>query len=143
MLVLALIVVIGVFSFFYRMYHHDVEALEDFTASYQRFDRAMSDFSANGTNNLENKADAALTELNAKAAFRLSSLIKNDGLIPPLALRIVDLSQKELNNLKVYKTAARGKNTGLAELAKEYNNLTERRKTAYARFKELAEIEVD
>ncbi|MEK7282008.1 MAG: hypothetical protein AAB037_06645 [Chloroflexota bacterium] len=45
LLVLALLVIVGVFFFFSRMYHNDIKALEDFMASYQKFDKAISDFS--------------------------------------------------------------------------------------------------
>lgn len=45
LLVLATVVTVGVFLFFYRMYHKDVKALEDFLASYEKFDKAISDFS--------------------------------------------------------------------------------------------------
>lgn len=45
LLVLALVVLVGAFLLFYRFYHNDVKALEDFSASYEKFDRAISDFS--------------------------------------------------------------------------------------------------
>jgi len=45
LLVLALVVIVGAFSFFYRMYHNDVKELTDFLASYKKFDKAISDFS--------------------------------------------------------------------------------------------------
>lgn len=45
LLVLALVVIVGVFFFFYRIYRNDVKALEDFVASYENFDKAISDFS--------------------------------------------------------------------------------------------------
>jgi hypothetical protein len=43
--VLVLVVIVGVFFFFYRMYHNDVKELSDFSASYEKFDKAISDFS--------------------------------------------------------------------------------------------------
>ncbi len=44
LLVVALLALGGV-SFLYRLYHHDVKALGGFVASYERFDKATSDFS--------------------------------------------------------------------------------------------------
>lgn len=87
-LVLALIVIVGVFSFFYRMHNNDIKALEDFLASYEKFDKAISDFSVpvftsnldlNKTDDLESEAGDALIELNHNASARISSLTKNDG----------------------------------------------------------------
>ena len=149
LLVLALVVLVGAFLFFYRFYHNDVKALEDFSASYENYDKAISDFSVpvfetnldlNKTDDLESKASDALIELNTKAAFRLSSLIKNDSAIPPLALEIADFSGKELDNLRAYKKAVQSKNADLNGLAKEYGELTSKRKTAYARFQGLAPL---
>ncbi len=139
LLVLTLIVMAGVFFFFYRFYYHDVKALKNFTLSYERFDRAISNFSVGETDDLNIKADGALHELTHAASFRLSSLIKNDGLIPPLALEIADFSGKELDALRAYKRLGQSKNSDLDRLAKEYGDLASRRKTAYARFRELAE----
>jgi len=140
LLVLALVVIVVFFFFFIRLYHHDVKALEDFVASYKKFDKAISDFSISKTDDLENKASNAIIELSAKATFRLSSLIKNDALIPPLALEIADFSGKELDNLSSYKRAMQSKNADLNVLAIEYGDLTSKRKDAYARFQELAEL---
>jgi hypothetical protein len=148
-LVLALIVIVGVFSFFYRMHNNDIKALTEFLASYEKFDKAISGFSVpvfasnldlNKTNDLESKAGDALIELNTKATFRLSSLIKNDGLIPPSALEIADFSGKELESLKAYKRAIQSKNADLDGLAKEYGDLASKRKAAYARFQGLAPL---
>ena len=137
LLVLALAVIGAFFFFFVRLYHRDVKALEDFVASYKKFDKAIADFSLGRTADLENIAGNALGELRAKAAFRLSSLIKNDALIPPLALDIADFSGKELDNLSFYIRAMRSKNADLNVLAKEYGDLSSKRKDAYARFQEL------
>jgi hypothetical protein len=137
LLVLVLVIIMSAFFFFYRMYNHDIEALTDFVASYEKFDKAISDFSIGKTDDLESKAGDALIELNAKAAFRLSSLIKNDGVIPPLALEIADFSGKELDTLNAYTRAIQSKNADLGGLAKEYGDLTSKRKTAYARFRGL------
>ncbi len=137
LLVLALIVIVGVVFFFSRLYHNDVRALTDFVASYEKFDKTMSDFSIGGTDDLESKAGDALIELNAKATFRLSSLIKHDALIPPLAREIADFSAKELDTLRAYKRAIQSENADLDGLGKEYDDLMNKRKTAYARFRGL------
>jgi hypothetical protein len=233
LLVLVLVVIVGIFFFFYRLYHNDIKALENFVASYEKFDKAVSDFSIpifasnlegapaldqfskiynqitvsmqdtrpngdrlalakeaislnnylldylNKTDDLESKAGDALIDLNTKAAAlsRLSSLIKNDAVIPPSALEIADFSGKELDNLSAYKRAIwdkrditnkllqnivddngglngfikflrqkdnqakiQSKNADLDGLAKEYGELTSKRKTAYARFQGLAPL---
>ncbi len=148
-LVLALIVIVGVFSFFYRMHHNDVKVLTEFLASYEKFDKAISDFSVpvfasnldlNKTNDLESKAGDALIKLNTKAAARLSSLTKNDAALMSKMLEIADFSVKELDNLRAYKRAIQSKNADLDGLAKEYGELTSKRKTAYARFQGLAPL---
>ena len=140
LLILALVVIVGVFFFFSRLYHNDIKALEGFVASYEKFDKAISDFSISKTDDLESKASDALIELNTKATFRLSSLIKNDGLIPPSALEIADFSGKELESLQAYKRAIQSKNADLDGLAKEYGDLASKRKAAYARFQGLAPL---
>jgi hypothetical protein len=138
LLIIALVVVAGIFFFFYRFYHNDVKALADFSVSYEKFDKAISDFSINKTDDLESKAGDTLIKLNAKATFRLSSLIKNDAKLMDQALEVADLSGKELESLRAYKRAIQSKNADLDGLAKEYGDLTSKRKTAYARFQELS-----
>jgi hypothetical protein len=135
--IVVLVVSAGVFSFFCRFYHNDVKALENFLASYEKFDKAISDFSISKTGDLESKAGDALSELNTKATFRISSLIKNDAKLMDQAREIADLSGKELDSLRVYKGAIQSKNADLDGLAKEYGDLTSKRKAAYARFREL------
>ncbi len=156
---LALVVCGAIFFFFCRMHHNDLKALEDFSASYEKFDKAISDFSIpvhasnlegplaldqfnkiysqitgsmqdtlsndsrlalakeaislsnylldylNKTDDLESKAGDALIELNTRAGALsgLSSLIKNDALIPLSAREIAEFSGKELDNLSAYK----------------------------------------
>ena len=140
LLILALVVIVSIFFFFYRFYHNDVKALEDFLASYEKFDKAILDFSISKNDDLESKAGDAFIKLNIKATFRISSLIKNDAELMDKAREIADLSGKELESLRAYKRAIQSKNTGLDGLAKEYGDLTNKRKTAYARFRELAEL---
>ena len=137
LLILVLVVLVGAFLFFYRMYHKDVKALEDFLASYEKFDKAISDFSIGETDDLESKAGDALGEFTTKASVRISSLIKNDAKLMSTALEIADFSGKELATLSAYKRAIQSKNADLDGLAKEYGDLTSKRKTAYARFRGL------
>ena len=135
--VLALVVIVGVFSFFSRMYHNDIKALKGFLASYETFDKAISDYSISKTADLESKARDALIELNTKATFRLSSLIKNDAELMDQALEVADHSGKELESLRAYKRAIQSKSSDLDGLAKEYGDLTSNRRAAYARFQGL------
>ena len=137
LLIVVLAVAAGIFFLFYRMYHNDIKELTDFLASYEKFDKAISDFSMSKTDDLEGKPGDALIELNTKATFRLSSLIKNDAKLMDQALEVADLSRKELESLKAYKRAIQSKNADLDGLAKEYGDLTSKRKAAYARFREL------
>jgi len=138
LLIFALVVIVGVFFFFSRFYHNDTKALTDFVASYEKFDKAISDFSIGETDDLESKAGDALIELNTKAAVRISSLVENDAEIMSKELEIAEFSGKELDNLRASKRAIQSKNADLDGLAKEYGDLNSKRKTAYARFQELA-----
>lgn len=163
-LVLALVVIGGVFLFFFRLYNNDVKALESFSASYEKFDKAISYFSSGKTDGLESKAEDALYQVTRTASFRLSSLIKNDAIIPPLALEIADLSRKELDYLSAYKKAIQnepqhqnldcakqqslmveiwcgGKDANLDKLVKEYGDIDSKRKTAYTSFQGLVGIQ--
>jgi hypothetical protein len=136
--VLILVVIIGIFFFFYQMYHKDMKKLTDFVASYEKFDQAISDFSINKTDDLEGKTSNVLLELKTKATFRISSLIRNEGEAMKLALEIADLSEKEFDSLKAYKEAIQNKNASLDRFSKQYDDLANNRKSAYARFQELA-----
>lgn len=136
--IIVLVVLVGVFFFFYRFYHNDVKALADFSVSYEKFDKTISDFSITKTGDFESKAGDALIELNTKATFRLSSLIKNDAELMDQAVEVADLSGRELDSLRVYNGAIQRKNADLDGLAKEYDNLKSKRKAAYVRFQKLA-----
>lgn len=139
-LVSALVVILGIFFFFYRMYQNDMKALTDFSVSYQAFNTAIADFSMSKTADAESKAQNAWEKLDAKAHFQLSSLIKNDNVIPPLALQIASLSRQELEKLRLYEIAIQNKNANADTLAKIYADLTNQRKAAYTHFEELAEL---
>ncbi len=119
LLVLALIVIAGVFFFVFRLHQGDVKALTEFVASYEKFDKAVSSYSLGGTDDLKSKANAALVELNASSAVRISSLVQHDAELMSTELEIADFSAKELAGLSAYKSS-------------------DKRKTAYARFQELA-----
>jgi hypothetical protein len=146
-LILTLFVLIGL-AFVYRLYHRDVQALKDFSVAYNKFEKVISDFSrplfapnlegARAADELERKAEEALTELKTKASARISSLIKNDGDLMDITREIADFSEKELEALKAYQRGAADKNADLDRFAKELGDLTCERQTAYARFRELA-----
>lgn len=123
LLFFAVIVILGAFFFFYRMYNHDVQALADFSGAYQNYDQAISGFSANKTAVSETQATSALADLNAKANFGLSSLIKNDSLIPAAAHEVADSAEQEFADLKTNN--------------QYFVDVSLKRKTAYARFLEL------
>ena len=138
LLVFALVVIVSVFLFFSRMYHNDIKALEGFWASYVAFDKAVSELSIHKTDDLESKAGDVLIELRTRAAFRLSSLIKNDAELMDQALEVVDLASRELESLRIYKTGAQSQNTDLDGLAEKSRVLTGERKAAFARFQGLS-----
>jgi hypothetical protein len=139
-ILLVLVPVLLAGSFFYYLYRHDVKSLDDFAASYEKFDEAVANFSTGKTGDLESRARDALAELNAKATFRLSSLIKNDNVIPPVALEVADFSGKELDALVAYEKASQSKNGNVEALAQEYSDLTSKMEATYTRFQELAEV---
>jgi hypothetical protein len=138
LLVLALVVIVGVFLFFSRMYHNDIKALESFLASYETYDKAISDFSISKTDDLESKAGDALIELNTKATFRLSSLIKNDAELMDQALEAADLARRELESLRIYRSGIQSQNADLDGLAEECWVLTGKRRASFARFQGLS-----
>ncbi len=144
LLVIPLILLAGVFFFFYRMGNNDAQALAGFSAVYEKYDKAISDFSKSifaGTptsNDLEQKANEAQTELKTKAFARISSLTKNDGELMPVMLQIADLSGKELAAATEYKNAVGDQSADMSQLASEFADLTNQRQAAYARFLELA-----
>lgn len=150
LLIVVLVVLAGVF-FFFNLFQHDVRAIKDFSVSYKKFDKAISDFSGylfssslqgtSATDDLEYKAERTLVELSTKASAKISSLIKNDAEFMRTELEIADFSGKELDALSAYKRAIRDKrDTEWDRLAKEFNDLKNKRTTAYVRFQELVEL---
>lgn len=141
LLIVVLAVLAGVFFLLHRFYHKDIKELMDFSASYEKFDKAISDFFMSKTDDLDSKAGDALIELKRKATLRLSSLIKNDAELMEQAREIANLSGRELDSLRIYKGAILSKNAALDGLAKEYGDIANKRKVAHARFQELAGLE--
>jgi hypothetical protein len=139
-LILILAVAAAVLFFFIRMYRDDIKALKGFMASYERFDRAVSDLSMGVGLELEGKAGSAAADLASKASLRLSSLIRNDAGLMDQAREVADLAQQELGSLRAYQKGIRQENADVEELAERSRILTEKRKTAYARFREFGGI---
>lgn len=148
--ILVLVALIG-FFFIFRLHYHDVKTLEQFSAAYKNFDKAIADFSESvlaskfegtlATDDLERKVDEACIELDTKASAKLSSLIKNDSELMSTTLKIADFSREELDALKAYKRAPADHNVNLDSLVKEFSDLKNKREAAYAHFKELAGLE--
>jgi hypothetical protein len=137
-LLIVLVMLAGGFYAFDHFYYKGIQSLEAFSVSYDRFDRAISEFSLTGTADSERQVDGGLRDLRSKAAFRLSSLIKNDGKLMSEALEVAELSGRELASLKAYQGAIQNKSAGGDELSKELGVLSGKRKAAFARFLELA-----
>ena len=137
--VLVLIAMVGGCFFFYRMYQNDMRALTGFVASYERFDKAIADFSASPTDSVGSAARDAFGELDAKATFRLSSLIRHEKEVMVQAREVADISRRELDSLIAYKKAVANKNPGADTLAKKYADLSSERKSVYARLLGLSE----
>jgi len=137
LLILVLAVAAGVFLFFYVMYRDDIGALRSFMASYERFDKAVSDLSVGGADDPESNAGSAAADLASKASLRLSSLIKNDASLMSQAVEVADLARREIESLRAYRLGIKNENADVDELAEASRALTDRRKEAYARFQEL------
>lgn len=135
---LVLVVLAAGLLLFFRFNRHDIKSLEGFLASYDRYDKALLALAVSQTEDGEGQAAAALDELKAKAAFRLSSLIKNDAGLMSQAREVAELAGQELESLKAYRRAVRSKNVGADELAIGHGVVREKRKAAYACFRELA-----
>ncbi|MCJ7581461.1 MAG: hypothetical protein MUP98_13120 [Candidatus Aminicenantes bacterium] len=140
LIVLVLVMSAGICFIFCHFYLNDVKALKEFSALYEIFDEAMTEYSLNRTHDLESIVEDAFIELDSKASFRISSLIKNDSELMDLIPEVARLSGKELDSLKFYTRSVREKNTDLAGLAEKYSTLSSQRKAAYARFLKLAGV---
>jgi hypothetical protein len=139
--IILVIAAVAAGSYFYlHFYARGINALLIFSASYERFDRAISEFSLNRTDDLGRQAGEALSDLQARSTFRLSSLIRNDGALMDQAREIAGLARTECENLQAYSRASRTQAVGMDRLAEELSVLSEKRKAAFARFKELGGI---
>ena len=139
-------------SIFITRFHQDIRTLTNFSASYERFDKAISDFSEgvlesnamveiSVINDLERKADIAFAELKTKATIRISSLIKNDAEFMIAELEIEEFSGKELRAVSGYKMAILDqKDMDADKLAKEISDIKNKRISAYTRFRELVDL---
>lgn len=150
LVIFVLLVLTGFFSFFIH-FHHDVKAITDFSYSYDKFDKTISDFSMSvfasnldskpAIEDLERNANGALIELKIKASERISSLIKNDAEFMNTELEIADFSGKELAVLDSCKRARYDKRDAeVDKLAKEFSDLKNKRTTAYTRFQQLVKL---
>ena len=116
----AAVLVLGA-AFVYRMGRHDVRALSDFAASYEQFDKAVS--------------EQTLNDLRVKSAMKISSLTKNDGSMMKVAREVSELAASEVSLMK----ASRLENDREAavELNARLTALQLERKAAYAHFRRL------
>ena len=140
----------GVFIIINR-FNRDVEALTVFSASYEKFDKAISSFSeslftsnpadTSVTDDLERRSYSAFADLKTKASEKISSLVKHDADFMSTELDIADLSEKELDALTDYKIEMRNKRDhDLELLAKEFSDQKNKRKAVYGHFQELVEL---
>jgi hypothetical protein len=117
----AVIVILGA-VFVYRMGRHDVRALADFAASYEQFDKRVS--------------EETLNDLRAKAAMKISSLTKNDGSMMRVVRELSDIAVTEVGVIKASRVAQHDSD-GATELAARLNDIQRERKAAYAHFQRL------
>jgi hypothetical protein len=103
---IAVMVLLGL-GFVFRMGRHDMQALRDFTASYQRFDRTMSE-APGGPGAAQ--FDAALQDLNARASMRISSLTTNDGAMMRVARQVSEAAAREVTAVNRFKQSAAARN---------------------------------
>ncbi|HMA53282.1 MAG TPA: hypothetical protein VKT17_02410 [Acidobacteriota bacterium] len=141
-LVIVLALAAIVCFFFFRMYHDDIKALKSFMAAYEHFDKAISDYADRSGLDAPAKGGEALIELQARASLRLSSLIGNDAELMDEAREIADLSRREMEGLKARDAGLKSLDPKLnaakgREPDKETEILREKRRAAYARFREL------
>ena len=142
-LLIIVLVVLAVAFFFNQMYRNDIEKLTNFSVSYEKFDKAISDFSGNTSDDLGRYTEEALAELKTNASLKISSLIKNDGELMRAELEVADFSTRELASLKAYKEGIQSKRVDLGKLAKDYADIARERKAAYANFQELTAYSKD
>lgn len=105
----------------YSMGRHDVQALSDFSFSYEHFDNTVS--------------EETLKDLQVKSTMKISSLTKNDGAMMKVARQVSDLAASEVSLIKASRLENDGE-TGV-ELNARLAELQHERKAAYAHFQRL------
>ena len=88
LLLAGLVIAAGVF-FLLNRFNRDVSAIQTFSASYEKFDKAISSFSeslftsnpadTSVTDDLERRSYSAFADLKTKASEKISSLVKHDA----------------------------------------------------------------
>jgi hypothetical protein len=106
----------------YSMGRHDVQALSDYSASYEHFDNSVS--------------EETLNDLQVKSTMRISSLTKNDGAMMKLARRVSELAASEVGLMKASQLK-NDREEGGVELDARLTALQLERKAAYAHFHRL------
>jgi hypothetical protein len=131
----------GVAFFFANLYQKDMRALTGFVDSYETYEKAVSSLknAPSKSITLQTGADQALADLQAKAAARISSLIKNEKEVMRTTQNIAELSAKELAALRAYQKAAEAQSSVPDQLANALNTLSTQRQAAYAHFRELGQ----
>lgn len=117
----ALMAIFGA-AILYRMGRHDVQALAQFQASYERFDETLS--------------DQALNELRVKSTMSISSLTKNDGAMMNAARQVSDLAATEVSLIKASRVG-QNDSEAAAALHVRLDALQRDRREAYTHFQRL------
>jgi len=105
----------------YNMGRHDVQALSDFSASYEHFDNTVS--------------EETLNDLQVKSAMNISSITKNDGAMMKVARQVSDLAASEVSLMEASQPGT-DREAGV-ELNGRLTALQLERKAAYAHFQRL------
>ena len=134
---ITIIVFVGGFLFFYRLYRHDIQALTNFTVAYANFDRAIAVYGASVGDDGASEARDALAALRSASVFRLSSLMKNEKELMSQALEVAAISDKEFDSLGTYKKATSDHGANVREFAKASEDFMLQRKAVYIYFKDL------
>jgi hypothetical protein len=103
------------------MGRRDVQALSDFSSSYEHFDNAVS--------------EETLNDLQVKSAMKISSLTKNDGAMMKVARQVSDLAASEVSLMKAF-PLEKDREVDV-ELNARLTTLQHERKATYAHFQRL------
>lgn len=143
-LVILLLGAAGIIYLFFHFGSHDARALSDFSSAYHRFDAAVTEYatavvSTAGTRDaLAQESQAALADLQGKAAVRISSLTRNDAGIMNATAEVARLGNQELAALNALEAEGGGQAANHEAQLQAVSDLTRQRQAAYARFLELA-----